>query len=184
MSKTILALIVVATVLLAVPAQAVTCFHCYCDYAVNGNFTNSSTWTFSNCGSGTWCGTVQQTDPCGLYTWMAHISYPGTNIKMQQFTFPTNTGPNFFVEFDILSSSYPGTFYDEVRVYVKDVATGATELVGGVHGSQLTSGCHRFSLQTANNYAGKTVELKFVVGSLANKIWYLDNVSFWGGYSC
>ncbi|HVG10560.1 MAG TPA: hypothetical protein VNM67_22835, partial [Thermoanaerobaculia bacterium] len=77
-----------------------------------------------------------------------------------------------------------GTFYDEVRVYVKDVSTGVTELVGSAHGSQLTSGCKRFSLQTSTNYAGKTVELKFVTGSLTNKIWYLDRVSFWAGYSC
>jgi hypothetical protein len=64
------------------------------------------------------------------------------------------------------------------------VSTGTTEFVGAVHGSQLTSGCQRFSLQTANNYAGKTVELKFVTGSLSAITWYLDNVSFWEGYYC
>jgi hypothetical protein len=175
-------LVVIAAILLAMPAHGVSCFRCFCNYAVNGSFTNSSTWSFSNCGS--LCGTVQQTDPCGLYTWMAHISYPGTTVKMQQVTFPTNTGPIFYVEFDVLAPSIPGTWWDGLSVYVKDVNSGAQELVGQIHGSNLTSGCQRFSLQTANNYAGKTVELRFVTSQLSAITWYLDNVAFWGGTYC
>lgn len=170
--------------LCTLPAQGITCFRCMCDYAVNGNFTNSSTWSFTNCGSGTWCGTVQQTDPCGAYTWMAHITYPGTTIKMQQVTFPADAGPIFSIQFDIIAYSIPGTWYDELRVYVKDVATGTSELVGAVHGNQLTSGCQKFAFQTSKNYAGKTVELRFVTGSLSALTWYLDNVTFWEGYYC
>lgn len=181
MSKVVLAVFIA---LLALPAHAVSCFRCLCDYAINGNFTNSSTWTFSNCGSGAYCGTIQQTDPCGAYTWMAHITYPGTNVKMQQFTFPSTAGPNFYIEFDVLADSIPGTWWDELRVYVTDVSAGTTEFVGAVHGSQLTSGCQRFSLQTSKSYAGKTVQLKFVTGSFSAITWYLDDVTFWAGYYC
>lgn len=183
MLKTLVSL-TIALLALTVPAQAVTCFRCMCDYAVNGNFSTASTWSFSNCGSGAWCGTTQITDPCGATTKVAHISYPGTTVKMQQVTFPGTTGPNFYVDFDVLAFSIPGTWYDELRVYVKDVNTGTTDLIGSVHGSQLTSGCQRFSFQTSKSYAGKTVELSFVTGSLSAITWYLDNVSFWEGYVC
>ena len=173
-----------AAVLLAIPAQAVTCVYCLCDYAVNGGFSSSSGWTFSNCGLGAYCGRVQQTAPCGIYTWMAHISYPGTNVKMQQFTFPADAGPNFYLEFEVMAPSIPGTYYDELKAYVKDVSTGVTDLVGIVRGSQLTSGCQSFSFQTTKSYAGKTVELKFVTGSLSAITWYLDDVRFWEGTIC
>lgn len=174
----------ILAILCTLPAQGVTCFRCMCNHAVNGNFTTSSTWTFSNCGSGTYCGTIQQTDPCGAYTWMAHISYPGTTVKMQQITFPSTAGPIFSVGFDVIAYSIPGTWFDELRVYVKDVSTGTTEFVGAVHGNQLSSGCQRFDFQTSVNYAGKTVELSFVTGSLSAITWYLDNVAFWEGTYC
>ena len=182
MQRAILAIAV--AVLFSLPAQGVTCFRCMCNYAVNGSFTNSSTWSFSNCGSGAYCGTVQQTDPCGAFTWMAQISYPGTTIKMQQVTFPSTAGPIFTIDFDILAYTIPGSWFDELRVYVKDVSTGSIDLIGAVHGNSLTSGCQRFSLQTSKSYAGKTVELQFVTGSLGTMTWYLDNVAFWEGYYC
>jgi hypothetical protein len=177
-------LALVFAIVLNLPAQGVTCFRCLCDYAVNGDFSNSSTWTFSDCGSGAYCGTVQQTDPCGFYTWMAHISYPGTKVTMQQVTFPVDAGPVFSIEFSVIAYSIPGTWYDELRVYVKDVSTGVLEYVGSVHGNQLTKGCQRFAFQPSKNYAGKTVELQFVTGSLSAITWYLDRVTFWEGSYC
>lgn len=178
------AFILIATVLLlTTPVQAVTCFRCMCNYTDDGHFTDSSNWSFTSCGSGAWCGTVQQTDPCGAYTWMAHISYPGTTIK-RSFTFPATAGPIFQISFEVLAPTIPGTYYDELRVYVKDVSTGTLEFVGSARGTQLTSGCQRFTFETSKSYAGKTVELRFVTGSLSAIIWYLDNVAFWAGDHC
>jgi hypothetical protein len=181
MRKLILLVFAAVVLLLGAPvAQAgPSCSYPYCDWVLNGRFENGTDTSAKY-----WTGSANVryptiTDPCGsfpypTYTKVAQLKR--TDLVSQQM-YP-DYGTHFSVQFRLFLLDDTESFYDQLRVSVKNLDTGALEKYE-IHGNTFNSTCAWQTVPLSNNYNSHNVELKFEVASLATGTFQLDYVVFW-----
>ena len=175
----LLASIVVASMSVSPPVHAATCFSQWCDWVVNGRFSNGATG---------WDKSENTTFPYATGCW-------GTSRVAQVMPFRPAAGwlsqrmhPDYgtvySVEFDLYLLDETNTWFDQLKVTVTDLTTGAKE-ERVIRGDQYNSICPQvrqvFSL--SNNYINHDVELKFAAAGTTTGTFQIDNVNFWSGPS-
>ena len=163
------AIAVVLTLSLAVPAHASHCFSVY----------GLSNWTYSG-------GAYRETsidDPCEWYFGYrmdaAALPNPYATIS-QTFTVPT-THTGFSMSLEVQTQSISGaTYWDELKIIAQNLTTGESELIGLVKGNQLTSTCQRFDFTVTKNYSNAQVRITINAQPFTSLDMYVDNVAFYG----
>ena len=179
MRRFVLFVLVAAAVTVGAPAAqaAPGCFGTpagpNCDWVVNGDFElGEHGWSFQDPAA-----VVPISDPC-LYSGRYVANLPRYGAISQRMNIGVGYGTRFEVNFDLFLRNDTESWWDSLKIVVKDLNTGTLE-ERQYNGNGFSGSACGVRFPLSRNYSGHAVELKFSTGALATGTYQVDDVQFW-----
>lgn len=150
-----------------------------CQWVVNGTFDSPGTpapWAYSP-------GVTFPIDTQCAGTRVAKLvtNTPAKEwISQQMYLDPAYAQPHAQVVFSLALRDDTNSFYDQLKVTVKDLDVPNVFEEYAIHGNGFNGECPtRIVWNLFRNYGGHRVELKFDIASLSTGTFIIENVQFW-----